>query len=156
MCDERIMAESRYISALDPDNPQGEPKKFTPSERFVSIGKRGRVRIADFAFYGKEVLQNPDHVFRGITEDVPLLNPIPGDDDGLAYVKRVPMRHRESSQGVPYQEAARGSEALIVYVYGEGVLAESRFEDCDSEGRPLGWETRFREHVYSAEGPKRI
>jgi hypothetical protein len=144
------MGETRTIGALDPKRPEGPPLKLTPSSNFLSIGKRGRVAIADFALYFKEVLLRPDHIFMGVTEDVPLLNPIPGDDDGLAYVKRLPMRHRESPQGALYQEAARGSEAFVVYVYGEGILAASRFEDCDAQGRPLKWESRFRELVYSA------
>jgi hypothetical protein len=144
------MAGSRTIQALDPENPEGQWKQLAPSPNFLSIGRRGRVAIADFALYHKEVLQKPDYVFRGITEDIPLLNPVPGDDEGLAYVKRLPMRHRESSQGAIYQDATRGSETFIVYVYGEGVLAASRFEDCDSAGLPLRWESRFRELVYSA------
>lgn len=144
------MAEGRFILALDPDNPDGEGLKFYPSPHFVSLGKRGRVAIADFALYGRDVLQKPDHVFRGIMEDVPLLNPVPGDDEGLAYVKKLAMRHRESSQGSLYQESTRGSETFILYVYGDGILAASRFEDCDAQGRPLGWENRFRELAYSA------
>ncbi len=140
----------RYILALNPDEPDGLPLKLMASEKFVRIGLVGRVRLADFALYGKAMLCDPDHVFRGITEDMPLLNAVPGDDDGLAFVKRLPMRHRESSQGNLYQESTRGSETFIVYVYGEGIIQASRFEGCDAQGRPLGWETRFREHVYTA------
>lgn len=142
-----------FVNALDPDapKPRKTPLRLTASRNFLSTGKVGRVRVADFALFGQSVLLDPDHIFRGITEAMPLLNPVAGDDEGLAYVKRLPMRHRESSQGNLYQEATRGSETFIVYVYGEGVIQASRFEDCDSQGRPVGWETRFREHVYTAE-----
>lgn len=111
---------------------------------------RPPLAIADFVLLHKDVLSEPEFVYRGLRHGV---ESVGGESiEGYCYVCRVHHRHELSAEGLPTTTASHATETYGVFLSDDWEIIDAYFLSCDWLGKPIDASERFTECLYDHNG----
>jgi len=125
-----------------------QPLAVQPIDLKKLLDTRGKVAVANFQRLAQQVLSEPEFIFKGLRDGIPLNDRGDGLECGYCYCSR--MKHRYELQGGdPAIVTSSWDETYLVFLNDKFRAIGAYFDKCDALGRPDDADGRFDQELWS-------